>query len=603
MIVLGISGLSRSVDVKRSRYPGLPERQYRMVQGLDAAAALLVDGQLVAAAAEERFSREKGTNAFPKAAIDYVLSEAGISASDIDRVAHNFDYEAYLDHFSRSEAGSADYAAIYSAQLVKDDLDRAYPAAKLSDKLVKVAHHAAHAASAFYCSDFDESLVLVSDGIGEFHSCSVYSASADGLELVSQIPGLHSVGLLYGLVTYHLGFFMNMDEYKVMGLAPYGDPERYRSAIDQLLQLAPNGRYLTPALFSNATDYERETYAGTLAEIETVLGPARQPDAELTQNHMDIAAALQAATGRASLHVLKHAVAERPSSRLCVAGGVALNCTANNQIRSAGLFKDIFFQPASGDDGTAIGAAQYDYFVNHRDEARTAFQQRQTMLPPLFGPAYTDSQIAEAIEAATGVECLAHFDDVSSVAEQAAELIRDGSVLAWFQGRMEFGPRALGNRSILADPRRADMKDIINSMVKKREGFRPFAPAAMSEHAAEIFNLIGPDASYWYMLEIVKVKPEWRQRLAAVTHVDGTARLQTVRSEHNPGFWAVIDAFRGLTGVPVLLNTSFNVKGQPIVRTPAEAISTFRSTALDYLVLGNYLLAREGATALTATNA
>ncbi|CCH29561.1 carbamoyltransferase C-terminal domain-containing protein [Actinosynnema sp. NPDC047251] len=594
MYVLGISGLGQSEARMRRTFPGLEERHYRLAQGADAAAALVTEDGIVAAAAEERFARWKGTGRFPRQAIDFVLAEAGIKPRDVAYVAHNFDFTPYQRFFAAQ--GTADeYDEVYSPEVLKRELFAEHPRDTWDSALevVPVAHHLAHAASAFYCSGFAEADVLVADGIGEFESTSLYRAGDGGIELLSQVKGLHSVGLAYGLITLHLGFWMNMDEYKVMGLAPYGDPAPLRDALAEIVQAHDDGQYATPFTYLNHTPQERATYARSLDHLAEVLGPARRPGSPIEQHHLDLAAALQESAQRTILGFLG---AERESPRadvLCLAGGVALNCVLNKVIRESGLYRHQFVQPAAGDDGTALGAA---LAVLHRSDPglpahvgqRPAAKPRPRLGPPYLGPSYDNHEVEAALK---GIDAQVRKLDADALATETARLLADGKVVALFQGRMEYGPRALGNRSILADPSTTEMRDRINSMVKLREEFRPLAPAVLEEHTRECFVVDDP-ADFLWMVETVDVHPHWRERLGGVTHVDGSARIQVVRRADNERYWRIIDEFRRLTGTPVVLNTSFNVRGEPIVCSPADAVRTFLDSDVDALVLEDHLIVR-----------
>ena len=591
MNVLGISGLANSQLFKREMMPGLSSRQYRLAQGADSAATIIVDGEVIAAAAQERFSRVKGTYEFPIDAIEYCLQAAGLTISDIDYVAHNFNYEPYAGFFARDPYLSRQYDRVYSRKALLQLLADAYPAVEWPDRVIQVPHHLAHAASAFYLSGFADAAVLVADGIGEFHSTTTLSGSADGLAIIRQIPGLNSIGMLYGLVTLYLGFFMNFDEYKVMGLAPYGDQARYLEAMRGLVSLETDGVYRTPILSANRTTEERETYAGTIAELVRAFGPAREPEGPIDQRHKDIAAALQQVTEETLFHVLRQLKADTDLPALCMAGGVALNCTANAAIQDSGLFDAIFVQPAAGDDGTSLGAALYAYHdTAARHEGRPP-RKSERMGLPLWGPEYPDGlAISESMAERFDVASYASDDELTA---DVAGRLRDGQVVAWFQGRMEFGPRALGSRSILADPTDPRMRDRINAMVKKREAFRPFAPVVTEEGAAEYFQIEpGDESLYAHMLFVAKVRPAWAARLPAITHVDGSSRLQTVHAKDSPLLWQLLSAFQDLSGVPILLNTSLNVRGQPIVCTPEEAFEVFDSAALDALVVNRTVLSK-----------
>ncbi len=584
--VLGISGLGQSQPYMRQSFPGLGERVYRLAQGADSAAALVTEDGIVAAAAEERFVRRKGTGEFPRAAIEYVLGAAGISPRDVSAVAHNFDFGRYQTYFE-SEGAIEEYQNVYAPEVIQRDLFAAFPRDLWSDdlKVVPILHHQAHAASALHCSGFGSADVLVADGIGEFESTSLYTGGSPGLRLRGQVGGLHSIGLLYGLVTMHLGFWMNFDEYKVMGLAPYGDRRRLRSTFDTLVVRQNDGRYTTPLTYMNETPQERATYQKSREHLASVLGPPREPGASLEQCHLDIAAALQAVTEETIVGFLAAHQDEQSSENLCLAGGVALNCVVNQAIRKSGMYRRQFVQPAAGDDGTALGAA---LTVIEEGTEAPGRRVRPRIGPPYLGPAFTSERIQATLERAGLRWRRCELDDLVG---EAAALLHDGKVVALFQGRMEYGPRALGNRSILADPRTVEMRDRINSMVKQREEFRPLAPAVLLEYAEQCFEIDDPDEYLW-MIETVDVREEWRPRLGAVTHVDGTARIQVVRREDNELYWRLIDAFRAITGIPVLLNTSFNSRGEPIVCSPEDAVATFSRTDIDAMVMGDLLVLR-----------
>ena len=580
--VLGLSGLGESQPFMRRAFPGLDERIYRLAQGADAAAALITEDGVVAAAAEERFVRDKGTGGFPRQAIEYVLAEAGAKLHDVDAVAHNFDYGPYRAVFA-SSGTLAEYEQVYAPQVISRQLFDAFPREDWADGLQvrSVPHHRAHAASAYYCSGFPEADVLVADGIGEFESTTLYSGRQDGLAVQAQVRGLHSIGLVYGLVTMHLGFWMNMDEYKVMGLAPYGDQRPYADAFEQIVVRLADGGYATPLAYLNRTARERATYERSLEHLEALLGPPREPGSALEQRHLNIAATLQAVAESTVLGFLAgHHTSESPDS-LCLAGGVALNCVVNQAVRRSGLYRRQYVQPAAGDDGTALGSALgvlHD-LIPRTQPAPAVLRQRLGV--PYLGPSFGSKRAAEVLaEASVPGRRLPRQE----LAEHVAQRLASGGVVAVFQGRMEYGPRALGNRSILADPRTAAMRDRINSLVKQREEFRPLAPAVLYEYAATCFDIEDPD-DYLWMIETVDVKLDWRERLEAVTHVNGTARIQVVRPTDNPLLWAVIDAFRRQTGIPVVLNTSFNSRGEPIVCSPSDALATYERMQLDAMVL------------------
>jgi carbamoyltransferase len=581
---IGFSGLHQSVSFKKGAYPGLSVGEYRLAQGFDSAAALVTDAGIVAAAAEERFSREKTTGLFPINAIRYCLDQGHLAAAQVDYLAHGFDYEPYKAYFAETEYGLQQYTEVFSPEVQRRNLEQFFPGYGWAQKLVPVNHHLAHAASAFYPSGFPEALILISDGMGEIHSMTVAVAHGTDIKVLSHIPALHSLGILYGVFTMYLGFYFGVDEYKVMGLAPYGNPRRYYDQMAELVHLHGDGTYTIPVFASNGTQLEKETHRGILQELANRFGPAREPGAEITQRHQDVAAALQAVVQNSQLHVLRHFRRETGMENLCLAGGVALNCSANGVIKRSRLFRRMFVQPAAGDDGTALGAALYV----QRLQSRGFHPQR--MGAPLWGPDFSPEEIQKALSART--DCLVQaVDSFSALCGQVAERLSRGQIIGLFQGRMEYGPRALGSRSILADPRDPTMRDKINALVKKREGFRPFAPVVTKEAATKYFEIQeGEEDTYAHMLLVTQVRPSFRDQLPAITHVDGSARVQTVSRENYPRLWAVLRAFEEITGLPILLNTSFNVQGQPIVCTPAEALDTFLFARLDLLVLGDFLV-------------
>lgn len=584
MNVLGYSGLHQSVPYKKRVYPGLEPREYRIAQGFDSAGALVTDRGIVAAAAEERFTREKTTGAFPVHALRYCLAAGQLNADQIDRVAHGFSYEPHREFFETTPEGRAQYDAVFSPEVQRRNLEVFFPGSGWERKLVSVDHHLAHAASAFFPSGFEDALVVVSDGMGEMHSLAVAVGRGSDIHVLTRVPAMHSLGILYGVFTLYLGFNFGVDEYKIMGLAPYGDARRYYQGVADLVTFCNDGTYLIPAFATNQTDLEKQTHRGMLRALTERFGPPRLPGAEVNAHHRDIAAALQAVVQSCQLHVLRHFRRETGLDRLCLAGGVALNCSANGILRRSRLFRQLFVQPAAGDDGAALGAALW---VNHQENPTVA---RTRMSMPFWGPGFAWTEIESALNDRPECAWTRPTDDAALIHAVAERLAR-GEIVGWFDGRMEYGPRALGARSILADPRPADMRDRVNALVKKREGFRPFAPIVTAEAASTYFDVPPGDAeTFAHMLFVTQVRPQFRDALPAVTHVDGSARVQTVASGDVPRLWALLRAFESLTGLPVLLNTSFNVKGQPIVCTPAEALDTFLVAGLDALVMGDVLV-------------
>jgi carbamoyltransferase len=579
--VLGITGFERSIPYLKSLYPGRDVREYRISQGHDSAAALLVDGEIVAASEEERFSRKKHTGDFPHLAMRYCLDEAGLSLSDVDVIAHAFDYSPFKSIWLGTPETARLYREVFAPEQLRAQLLRDFPDADPA-KLRHVSHHEAHEASAYYCSGFDECVCLVIDGMGEAYGASIYHRTPEGAKVLGRIPASQSIGVLYSLVTLHLGFDFNADEYKIMGLAPYGDPARYRKFFDEQVRVTDAGKLMIPLLRLNKTPEERDFYLASRAFLGDHLIPARDPEADLTDDHRDVAAALQACLDRVFVELTSFYGAKTGSRKLAMAGGVALNCTSNGKILKAGHFDEVFVQPVAGDDGTALGAAQLV-------EAEKGRLRSKRMAVPFLGPEPTKDEIRHAIDAVRDRVDVEELGSLEGAAKCAAREIGAGKVVAWYRGRMEFGPRALGHRSILGDPRHPEMRDRVNAMVKMREAFRPFAPAVLESEAPVYFD-VPEGVAYPYMIIIVDVREEHRASFPAITHVDGTARLQTVSEEGNPVFHAVLTEVGKVTGVPMVLNTSFNVKGQPIVNTPAEAIDTYLRTGIDTLILDDYCL-------------
>ena len=583
MNILGISGFERAIPFKRAHWPGLDEREYRLSQGHDSAAVLVADGSVVAAVAEERMNRRKHSGDFPRGAIAYCLAEAGLSLDDVDEIVHGFDYGPYRDFYGLDPVSEALYREVYSRDallaLVRRDLP-GFPETRVR----AVRHHLAHAASAFYTSGWNECVVLVADGMGEAHGVTAYRAHDGRLDPVLEIGAHDSIGVLYSLVTLHLGFDFNADEYKIMGLAPYGDPERFRPFFEEAVELLPGGGVRIPLVRANRTREEREHYSASRRLLSERLVRPRAPDEEIGDVHRDVAAALQGCLDRVMLH-LGRGCAERTSQRrLALAGGVALNCTANGRLLCSGSFDEIYIQPAAGDDGAALGAALY--------RAAAVGDVRNVRFPvPFLGPGYDGADVDAALAAFADRVDVVRFPTLAETCGRAARLIADGRVVAWYRGRLEFGPRALGHRSILADPGHPGMRDRINAMVKMREAFRPFAPAVSVEEALRWFE-VAPGTELPFMIMTVDVRPEHRAALPAITHVNGSARLQTVSARDNGEFHALLQAVGRTTGREMVLNTSFNVKGQPIVNTPREALETFLGTGIEYLFLENVLVSR-----------
>jgi carbamoyltransferase len=580
MICIGISGLSEAVDFTQATFPGRDSREYRMTQGHDSAAAIVVDGEIVAAVAEERLSGQKHTGAFPIQSIRYCLDQAKVDISEVDILAHSFSYEPYRWIYNRNSHSKMLYGCVLSPKSLASTVARQLPALP-EDRIRAVDHHLSHAASVYFTSGWNDSLVLVMDGMGEVCSTSAYVGHGKSLRRIGRISASNSIGLLYSLVTYHLGFEFNADEYKIMGLAPYGDADRYADFFRNEVRLTRHGIEI-PLLKLNKTPEQKTFYLSSRDYLAQHLGPPRHPKEPITDVHRDIAASLQRRLEEVVLHIAGYYQAATGMRLLSLAGGVAMNCTANGKLRKAGLFDEIFISPASGDDGSALGAAL---------ACSAGALPRRRLRQAYLGPAVCGDEIAAAIRAHHDQVEVQSPETAEEVCEIAARLLAEGKVLAWHRGRMEFGARALGNRSILADPRIATMRDRVNEMVKKREGFRPFAPAVLVEEASRWFD-VDPSAEVPFMTTVVQGAPNNCQELPAVTHVDGSARVQTVKCSDNPSFYMLIEAFRKLTGIGVLLNTSFNVQGQPIIAKAYDAIATYLSTNLDALVLENHIITR-----------
>ena len=582
----------------------------------DSAAALLANGHIVAAAQEERFSRKKHDERFPRAAIEYCLGEAGLSLGQLDAIVFYdkplLKFERLLEtYLSYAPSGIRSFVVAMPIWLkeklfLKDTLKRAL--AELGEcrkdqlpRLLFSEHHKSHAASAFFPSPYDRAAVLCLDGVGEWATTSAWLGAGNTLEPLWEIDFPHSLGLLYSAFTYFTGFRVNSGEYKLMGLAPYGEPKYTQTILDELIDLKDDGTFrLNMEYFSYCTGMRmtNRRFAGLFG------GPPRKPESELGRREMDIAASIQKVTEEVVLRLARTMHAETGEKNLCLAGGVALNCVANGRIEREGPFESIWIQPAAGDAGGALGAAQvawHEYFEKPR-----AVNGRDSMAGSFLGPRARTDQIRNYLDSA-GAGYVEMPDE--QLLPRLADILADGNVVGWFQGRMEFGPRALGARSIIGDPRSAGMQSVMNLKIKFRESFRPFAPSVLAERVADYF---GQRAASPYMLIVAPVRESLRvpvtaeqqalsgveklkvkrSQLPAITHVDYSARIQTVHEDTNPRYYRLIRAFEKKTGCAVLVNTSFNVRGEPIVCTPEDAYRCFMRTEMDYLVLENFLLAR-----------
>jgi carbamoyltransferase len=571
----------------------------------DSAACLVRDGEVIAAAEEERFRRIKHWAGFPTEAIRYCLDEAGISVRDLDHVAVNRDPKANLLRkalFGLTNRPSYELirARLANATRVRHPVGLLAGAfhtdpTRLKARFHNVEHHLAHLASAFFVSPFERAAVVSVDGFGDFTSGMWGTGAGGHIAVGGRVHFPQSLGLFYQAVTQLLGFPSFGDEYKVMGLAPYGEPTEL-PAMRRIVRLLSDGGYeLDLDCFRHHAEGVEMVWDGGAPEIGPIftdtmcerLGPARAVGAEIAQRHKDIAASLQAIYEEALFHLLRH-VHERTGARaLCLAGGCALNSVANGKIFERTPFSELYVQAASGDAGGALGAA---YVVWHEILGRPRrWVMDHAYLGPGFGNGVIEQEIERHGDALAAAGCSVRLiDDEDQLCREAAARIADGQVLGWFQGRMEWGPRALGNRSILCDPRRADVKAILNEKIKRRESFRPFAPAILRERVGQWFET---DYDVPFMLQVYPVRPEQRARIPAVTHVDGSGRLQTVSRQQNPRFHRLIEAFVDRTEVPIVLNTSFN-ENEPVVCRPQEAVDCFLRTSMDALVLGEHVVAR-----------
>jgi carbamoyltransferase len=552
----------------------------------ESAAAITVDGRIVAAAEEERFTRVKhakparvdNPHVMPERSIRFCLDHAGLASRDIDAVAFSFDPALRQREFELDpDSLAGDWGDAAGERVFLDRLALVAPAiaaslgCSLGDRLKFIPHHLAHAASSFYPSGMARAAIMVVDGIGEAGCTTLALGDATGIKPLRRIFFPHSIGFVWEKLSAYLGF-SEYDASKAMGLAAYGDPTRFADQFAHLMRLAPEGYRVDRAVARfRIPDF---------TPLEALFGPRRLAGTPILPHHSDVAAALQAATDAAVAAVARELHALTGCEDLCIAGGVGLNCVSNTVIKDGSAFARVYIPPAPHDGGTAIGAAL------HLDHVLSGGRAASPDHNPYTGPAFAAPEIAAAL-AAADLPARRSPDP----AREAAAMIAAGKVVAWFQGRMEFGPRALGNRSLLADPRDPAMRDVMNRKVKHREDFRPFAPSALAEAAEAWFDIGRPSASHAYMLFACPARPAKRAEIPAVLHVDGSARLQLVHREMNPLFHTLISRFHELTGVPVLLNTSFN-DSEPIVCSPADAIATFRKTAIDALVMGDFVVTR-----------
>lgn len=587
----------------------------------DSAAALVVNGDIVAAAHEERFTRQKQDSSFPSHAVAYVLDEAGLELADITAVAFYdkpyLKFERLLETYHGfAPRGLKSFLSaipvwtkekLFMRRMLREEFEKLGCS---NPKLLFPEHHLSHAASAFFPSPFSEAAILTLDGVGEWATCTIGVGRSSGIEILRELDFPHSLGLLYSAFTYYCGFKVNSGEYKLMGLAPYGIPgspqvEKWKALIlSELVDLREDGSFL---LNMDYFDYATGLTMCVDEAWEKLFGlPRRTSETALDQNYMDMALAIQEVTEEIVLRLAKTARELTKSEYLVMAGGVALNCVANGKLLRTGLFKDVWIQPASGDAGGAVGAALAGWHI-YLDKAKEN-TGRDLMKGALLGPEYGAREILKVARRYQAP--YRAYDGFDALCQEVAGLLEAGQVVGWFQGRMEYGPRALGNRSIIGDARHPEMQKKLNLKIKYREGFRPFAPSVNEECIAEFFELDRPSP---YMLLVAQVRKErqnplpagyhslplyerlyhLRSDVPAITHIDYSARIQSVNKEVNPKYWRLIDAFRRRTGYGVIVNTSFNVRGEPIVCTPEDAYRCFMGTEMDTLVMGDFLFKKE----------
>lgn len=583
----------------------------------DSAAALVDDkGLIIAAAQEERFTRKKHDSDFPTQAVNYCLKEAGITLKDVAQIVFYdkpfIKFERLLEtYLAYAPTGFSSFKIalpvwvkekLFLKKLINKSLKKIDKSQDYYEKLLFSEHHLSHAASAYYASPYDEAVILTLDGVGEWATTSVGIGKGSKIEIVKEMHFPHSLGLLYSAFTYYTGFKVNSGEYKLMGLAPYGQPTYYDVIMDKLVDVKSDGSF---CLNLDYFTYMTGTRMTGKKFDDLFGGPARTPDQLLTQKHMDLAASIQKVTEEIMLRMTRALYQEYKIDNLCLAGGVALNCVANGKILKDNAFKNIWIQPAAGDAGGALGAALAVAYLYH--QAPKEKSKSDKMRGSYLGPAFSDAEIAARLKTAG-----AKFEqkDEKAVIDETAQALADGKAIGWFQGRMEYGPRALGNRSILGDPRSPSMQKNLNLKTKFRESFRPFAPSVLREDLPQWFDI---DADSPYMLLVAPINDNKkramtdaeeklfgidklnivRSEIPAVTHVDYSARVQTIHQETNPQYHALITQFKKLTGCPVIVNTSFNVRGEPIVCTPEDAFRCFMGTNLDVLVVGNTILKKE----------
>ncbi len=550
----------------------------------DSSACLIKDGNIIASAEEERFVREKHTGIFPKNAISYCLKEAGIKISDISHIGFCMKpwkgFHKRLFVIARNLPDSLSFYHSHSRKWfcmlrLRTIINEMFKVEKEKYKLHFIEHHLSHAGSSFFLSGYEKSAILTVDGSGEIASCVSFKGEGNDIKKISEIYFPHSLGYLYGAVTQYLGFKQDSDEGKVMALASYGEPS-YLDAFRKIVKIKKNGRLEFDLTYF---DYQKGKRRWVSDKFIKVFGKPRQPDCEIENRHKEIASSLQHIVEESFFHLANYLYEKTKMKNLCIAGGVCLNSVLNGKIIDNTPFENLFVQPVANDAGCSIGCCYYIYNNLLREERNNNFNHLY------FGPSYSEERIKETLQLNS-----IKYEYHSNIAEATAKLLIESNVIGWFQGRMELGPRALGNRSIIADPRKMELKELVNKKVKMRESFRPFAPSILKEKCKDYFEkeLLSP-----FMVLVYKFKDEVREKVPAVVHYDGTGRLHTVDKTVNPLFWELINSFYKLTGIPIILNTSFNVKEKPIVNTPEEAVEIFLKTDMDVLVMGNFLIRKK----------
>ena len=553
----------------------------------DSAAALLEDGHVIAAVEEERFSRKKFDDDFPKMAIQWCLKDANISPEQISSVAFYdkpiLKFERLLDNYiAVAPRGLYSFLDtipkwLHKRLWIKNDIKKCLKGFK--GDIIFPEHHLSHAAYSFYTSPFEESAILTTDGVGEWSTTSIGMGHDNSVKILQDIRWPHSLGLFYSAFTYFLGFQVNEGEYKLMGLASFGKPKYYDLIWDNLIDVKDDGSiHLNMNYF--AFTYDKIMTNEKFSELFGI--KRRNENEETKQIHFDIGASAQKVLEDVLLRMVEHVYKKTQSKNLCLGGGVALNGVANYRIFKESSFENVHIPPSPGDAGSAVGCAQYLYF-SHNNKKRIIENSTERIIENVYvGPSFSAKEIKKFLDSNNIKYDI--LDEISSI-KKCAKLISEGNVVGWYQGKMEWGPRALGNRSILADPRKKEMKDILNEKIKHRESFRPFAPSILEEHVSEYFDMNIPSP---YMLMVAPVKKP--DKIPAVTHVDGTGRVQTVSKNSNPLYHKLITEFHELTGVPVIINTSMNVKGEPIVNTPEQAYNMLTKTDMDYLFIKNFMV-------------